>query len=55
LYGVGKLQWPSRIVLLIAAAGFIYTDVYSYMAAAVLVAATYCAHLFIFRSREATS
>jgi TRAP transporter 4TM/12TM fusion protein len=55
LYWVGKLQWPSRIVLLIAAAGFIYTDVYSYMAAAVLVAATYCAHLFIFRSREATS
>jgi len=53
LYGVGKLQWPTRIALLVAAAGFIYTDIYSYMAAAVLVVVTYCAHLFLFRTREA--
>lgn len=53
LYGVGILQWPSRIALLIAAAGFIYTDKYSYMAAAVLFAATYGANLFLRRAREA--
>ncbi|MDP6688771.1 MAG: TRAP transporter fused permease subunit, partial [Alphaproteobacteria bacterium] len=53
LYGVGKLQWPSRIALLIAAAGFIYTDVYSYMAAAVLVALTYGANLIWLRPRAA--
>ena len=53
LYAVGKLQWPSRIALLIAAAGFIYTDVYSYMAAAVLVALTYGANLIWLRPRAA--
>ncbi len=52
LYGVGALQWPSRIALLIAAAGFIYTDKYSYMAAAVLFAATYGANLFLRRARK---
>jgi len=54
LYGVGNLKWPSRIALLIAAAGFIYTDIYSYMAAAVLVAVTYAVNLLLFRGREAT-
>ncbi len=53
LYGVGKLQWPSRIALLIGAAGFIYTDIYSYMAAAVLVAVTYVVNFIFFRTREA--
>jgi len=55
LYGVGNLKWPSRIALLIAAAGFIYTDIYSYMAAAVLLAVTYVANLFMARGRQTAS
>ena len=55
LYGIGKLQWPSRITLLIAAGGFIYTDKYSYMAAAVLLTITYGANLFLRRTRAAAS
>ncbi len=55
LYGVGNLQWPSRIALLIAAAGFIYTDVYSYLAAGVLAVLTYMANVFMARSRRAAT
>jgi TRAP transporter 4TM/12TM fusion protein len=41
LYWVGKVGWPTRIMLLIGAAGLLYPDPVSYAVGAVAVAASY--------------
>jgi TRAP transporter 4TM/12TM fusion protein len=49
LYGVGKVGWPSRIALLIGAAGFLYPEKTSYVAGAVVVAVTYGVNVIMAR------
>ncbi len=44
LYRVGRIGWPSRILLLIGAAGLLYPDTISYAVGAAAVIVTYGGH-----------
>jgi len=55
LYGVGRVGWSSRILLLVGAAGFLYPDPISYGAGAIAVMAIYGGHFIVARRRPGLS